>query len=138
VEHTVGQATHLGVATLLAGVFAQSVGKGDYLLERPHDSAVEGAAAGVAASQVGSYQGQQFAGAAHRAGKAARPGRSSARWNFCPSHFSLPPCLSGTRGKTPPRKLAPLLLHVEGDLSVGHLALFADTRDVFARYKSVT
>jgi hypothetical protein len=48
VERATGQAAHLGVAAL-AGVFAEDVWTGDYLLERPKDDVVEGAAAGDAA-----------------------------------------------------------------------------------------
>jgi hypothetical protein len=45
VERLVGKAAHLGVATLLAGVFPEGVRKGDYLLKCPYDSPVEGTAA---------------------------------------------------------------------------------------------
>jgi len=52
VERPVGQRAHLGVAALLAGVCAEDVWKGNYLLERPYDGAVEGAAAGLALSRA--------------------------------------------------------------------------------------
>ena len=52
-ERPIGQATHLGVATL-AGVFPAGIWKGDYLLERDQDCAVEGATTGVASCQTGS------------------------------------------------------------------------------------
>ena len=45
-ENTTWQATHLWVATF-TGVFAESVWKGHYLLERPQDATAEGAAAGA-------------------------------------------------------------------------------------------
>jgi hypothetical protein len=47
VERPVRQGAHVGVAAL-AGVFAQRVGKGGYLLERPYDGVVKGAATGPA------------------------------------------------------------------------------------------
>jgi hypothetical protein len=40
VEHSVGQATHLRVAAL-AGVSAEGVGQGSYLLERPEYRALD-------------------------------------------------------------------------------------------------
>jgi hypothetical protein len=48
VEHTVWEVAHLGVAAL-AGVLAQSVRQGGYLLQGPHNSALEDVATGVAA-----------------------------------------------------------------------------------------
>jgi hypothetical protein len=51
VERPVGQASHLGVAAL-AGVFARSVRKGDYLLKRLYDATDEGAATGLAAGRA--------------------------------------------------------------------------------------
>jgi len=48
VKRPVGQRAHLGVAALLAGVFAHSVRKGGYLLKRPYGAATEGAATGLA------------------------------------------------------------------------------------------
>jgi hypothetical protein len=89
VERLIGQTSHLGVATLLAGVFAKGVRKGNYLLECPHDSAVEGATAGVAPSLV-RPSGEQFARAAHWADKVARLGGSSVRWNLRSSHLFIP------------------------------------------------
>ena len=50
VEHSIRQAAHLGVVTL-AGVLAQSVGQGDYLLEGPQDGALECVGAKVAADK---------------------------------------------------------------------------------------
>ena len=50
VEHPVGETAHLWVATL-ASVLARSVGKGSYLLEGPHNSALNDANARVAASR---------------------------------------------------------------------------------------
>src|SRR5215208_7569179 len=52
VERPVGQRAHLGVAALLAGVCGEDVWKGNYLLERPYEGAVEGAAAGLALSRA--------------------------------------------------------------------------------------
>ena len=52
-EYPVGEEAHLGMLTLLAGVSTENVGKGDYLLKCCDDSAVEDAAAGVAANKVG-------------------------------------------------------------------------------------
>jgi hypothetical protein len=51
VEHAVWEAPHLGVAAL-AGVFAQRIRQGDYLLQGPQDGALEGVAARVALGQV--------------------------------------------------------------------------------------
>ncbi len=50
VEHPVGQAAHLGVAAL-AGVPAQSIWQGDYLLEGPQGGNVNGADARAAADR---------------------------------------------------------------------------------------
>jgi hypothetical protein len=72
------ETSHLGMATLLAGVFAKGVRKGDYLLECPHDSAVEGATAGAAPSQLRPSE-QHFARAARWADKVAWLGGSSVR-----------------------------------------------------------
>jgi hypothetical protein len=52
VKRPVGQRAHLGVAALLAGVFAQSVRKGDYLLERHYGATTEFAPAGLALSRA--------------------------------------------------------------------------------------
>jgi hypothetical protein len=76
VEHPIWQAAHLGVAAL-AGVFPEGVWKGDYLLERPQDWAVEGAAAGIAAGQEAGSLAPQFAGAARRADGVIRPGHGA-------------------------------------------------------------
>ena len=46
-EDPIRQAAHLGV-TALARVFAKSLGKGDYLLERLHDGFVESTPTAVA------------------------------------------------------------------------------------------
>jgi hypothetical protein len=51
VEDAIGQAAHLGV-TALARVFARSLGKGDYLLERLHDGFLESTSAAVALGQA--------------------------------------------------------------------------------------
>jgi hypothetical protein len=51
VEDAIGQAAHLGM-TALARVFARSLGKGDYLLERLHDGFVESTPAAVALGQA--------------------------------------------------------------------------------------
>jgi len=51
VEDPVGETAHLWVATL-ASVLAQSVGKGDYLLEGPQEGIPNGAGARVAASRA--------------------------------------------------------------------------------------
>ncbi len=88
-EHSVGQVTHLWVITLLAGVLPKGVRKGDYLLECPHDSVVEGATAGAAPSQV-RPSGEQFARAARWADKVAWLGGSSVRWNLRSSHLFIP------------------------------------------------
>ncbi len=95
-ERFIGQTAHLGVATLLAGVFAKGVRKGDYLLECPHDSAVEGATAGVAPSLVGP-SAQHFARAAPWADKVARLGGSSVLWNLRSSHLFIPFFSGGVR-----------------------------------------
>ena len=50
VEHPVWQVAHLWVPTL-AGVFAQSVGEGGYLLEGSNDGALNSPAARAAAGQ---------------------------------------------------------------------------------------
>jgi hypothetical protein len=50
VEHPVWQVAHLWMPTL-AGVLAQSVGKGGYLLKGSQDGVHNGAAARVAADQ---------------------------------------------------------------------------------------
>jgi hypothetical protein len=50
VEHAIGQAAHLGVAAL-AGVLAQSLRQGGYLLEGPQGGNVNGADARVAADR---------------------------------------------------------------------------------------
>ena len=51
-KRPVGQRAHLGVAALFAGVFAHSVRKGDYLLERHYNAATEFAPAGLALSRA--------------------------------------------------------------------------------------
>jgi uncharacterized protein YbjQ (UPF0145 family) len=51
VEDSIGQAAHLGV-TALTGVFAKSLGKGDYLLERLHDGVLESTLTEVALDQA--------------------------------------------------------------------------------------
>jgi hypothetical protein len=47
VEDPIRKAAHLGM-TALTGVFAKSLGKGDYLFERLHDGVVESAPTAVA------------------------------------------------------------------------------------------
>jgi len=74
VERATGQASNLGVAAL-ARVFAYSVWKGDYLLERPQEDVVEGVTAGVAAGQGGESPNPQLTRPTHRADEVARPGR---------------------------------------------------------------
>ncbi len=51
VDYAVGEAPHLGVATL-AGVLAQRVRQGDYLLQGPQDRTLNVAAARVALDRV--------------------------------------------------------------------------------------
>jgi hypothetical protein len=51
VEDPIGQAAHLGM-TAFTRVFAQSPGKGDDLLERPHDGVVENMPTAVALGQA--------------------------------------------------------------------------------------
>src|SRR3954453_5936923 len=51
VERPVEQRAHLGVAAL-TGVFAHSVRKGDYLLERPYGDAIDDAATGLAVGRA--------------------------------------------------------------------------------------
>ena len=50
-EDPIRQAAHLGV-TALTRVFAKSLGKGDYLLERFHDGFVESTPTAVALGQA--------------------------------------------------------------------------------------
>ncbi len=47
-EDAVGEATHLGVATLLAGVAAEGLGEAGYPPEIPQDIAIQGAATSLA------------------------------------------------------------------------------------------
>jgi hypothetical protein len=51
VEDPIRQAAHLGM-TALTRVFAKSLGKGNYLLERLHDGFVEGTLTEVALDQA--------------------------------------------------------------------------------------
>jgi hypothetical protein len=52
VEHPIGQAPHLGVFALLAGVAAQGVRQGDYLAECSQHRSAQGAAAAITARRV--------------------------------------------------------------------------------------
>ena len=52
VEHPIGQASHLGVSALLAGVAAQGVRQGGYLAERSQHRFAQGAAAEITARRV--------------------------------------------------------------------------------------
>ena len=51
-EDPIGQAAHLGM-TAFTRVFAKSLGKGNYLLERLHDGVVESTPTAVALDQAG-------------------------------------------------------------------------------------
>jgi hypothetical protein len=70
VEHTAWEAAHLGVAAL-AGVLAQHVRQGDYLLQGPQDGTLDVAAARVTFGQV-EPSSAEFAAPARRANDGVR------------------------------------------------------------------
>ena len=77
-ERLVGQTAHLGMGTLLAGVFPECVRESDYLLKRSHYTSVESAITGVADSQPDVwFLTPQLTRPTHRAEEAVRTGCSA-------------------------------------------------------------
>jgi hypothetical protein len=97
VEDAIGQAAHLGV-TALTRVFAKSPGKGNYLLERPHDGFVESTPAAVALGQAREKAPRlQPTASAIGADYLLYPGRSRRPYAWT-SHISVaPPVASASR-----------------------------------------
>ena len=95
------QRAHLGVAALLAGVFAHSVRKGDYLLERHYNAATEDAPTGLA------LRAERESGPRPRESSAPYPHAGQTRWSgldvdWAPTlvrlmhhHLSLSSCFRG-------------------------------------------